>query len=249
MVMRDVAADVIGVVEAENRIVLDKFSAQLLKKVRGEPYAHVMVIDGNDDRGIDVGLMTRVGYEIVGIRSHVDDRDAVGEVFSRDCPEFTVVTPTGERLVLLVNHFKSKGYGDPRQSNEKRKRQATRVTAIYERLLSEGERNVAVLGDLNDTPDSDPLSPLVAAGLKDVSEHPSFASDGRPGTYKNGNKGQKIDYVFLSPALSASVTGGRVFRTGVWGGKHGTLWPHYPKMSDPVHAASDHAAIYAHIAL
>ena len=33
MVMRDVAADVLGVIEAENRIVLDKFSAQLLKKV------------------------------------------------------------------------------------------------------------------------------------------------------------------------------------------------------------------------
>ena len=65
-----------SVVEAENRIVLEKFSAQLLKRVEGEPYARVMVIDGNDDRGIDVGLMTRVGYKIVGIRSHVDDRDA-----------------------------------------------------------------------------------------------------------------------------------------------------------------------------
>ena len=58
MVMRDVAADVLGVIEAENRIVLDKFSAQLLKKVGSTPYEHVMVIDGNDDRGIDVGILT-----------------------------------------------------------------------------------------------------------------------------------------------------------------------------------------------
>ncbi len=41
------------------------------------------------------------------------------------------------------------------------------------------------------------------------------------------------------------MTGGRIFRTGVWGGKNGTLWPHYPKMTAAVHAASDHAAIYA----
>ncbi len=63
---------------------------------------------GNDDRGVDVGLMTRVGYEITSICSHVDDEDQVGVVFSRDCPEYVVKTPTGARLVVLVNHLKSK---------------------------------------------------------------------------------------------------------------------------------------------
>jgi predicted extracellular nuclease len=111
MVIRDVTADVIGVVEAKNRIALERFSAQLLKKVRGQPHEHVMVIDGNDERGIDVGLMSRAGYEIIGIRSQVDDMDEQGRVFSRDCREFTVTTPTGERLIVLVNHLKSKGNG------------------------------------------------------------------------------------------------------------------------------------------
>jgi len=249
MVLRDVAADIVGVVEAENRIVLDKFSAQLLKRVGGHPYPHVMVIDGNDDRGIDVGLMTRLGYEMVTIRSHVDDTDAKGEVFSRDCPEFLITTPTGARIVVLVNHFKSKGYGRASDSNDRRTRQATRTAEIYQRLLEDGEENVVVLGDLNDTPDSTQLSPLFATGLRDASEHPSFSDDGRPGTYKNGTKSQKIDYLLLSPALFALVTGGRVFRTGVWGGTKGTLWPHYPKMTDAVHAASDHAAIYTDINL
>jgi hypothetical protein len=54
MVIRDLNAGVLGVVEAESRITLDKFSAQLLAKVGGTPYPSVMVIDG-DDRGIDVG--------------------------------------------------------------------------------------------------------------------------------------------------------------------------------------------------
>jgi hypothetical protein len=83
MVMRDVNADVIGVVEGETRIALDKFSTQLLEKVNGIPNAHVMVIDGNDDRGIDVGVMTRAGYEIASICSHVDDEDEAGSPFER----------------------------------------------------------------------------------------------------------------------------------------------------------------------
>jgi endonuclease/exonuclease/phosphatase family metal-dependent hydrolase len=180
---------------------LDRFSAQLLKKVQGQPYEHVMVIDGNDERGIDVGVMSRAGYEIASIRSHVDDMDEQGRVFSRDCPEFTVTMPTGERLIVLVNHFKSKGNGRLSVTNALRKRQATRVAEIYRRLLGEGEENIAIVGDLNDTPTSDPLAPLFAAGLKDVSEHPSFSDDGRPGTFKNGTKSQKLDYVLLSPAL------------------------------------------------
>jgi hypothetical protein len=35
-------------------------------------YRHVMLVDGNDDRGIDVGIMTKPGFEIGDIRSHVE---------------------------------------------------------------------------------------------------------------------------------------------------------------------------------
>lgn len=58
-----------------------------------------------------------------------------------------------------------------------------------------------------------------------------------------------FDYILLSPALFNRVTNARVFRKGVWGGKNGDLWPIYPTMEKPVHAASDHAAIYADIKL
>ena len=73
MVMRDVDAHVMAVIEADNRIALRDFSAILLRQVGGAPFEHVMLIDGNDDRGIDVGILTRKGHEIIGIRSHVDD--------------------------------------------------------------------------------------------------------------------------------------------------------------------------------
>ncbi len=248
MVIRDVGADVQAVIEADNRVALKRFSGVALAAVEGSPYEHVMLIDGNDDRGIDVALMTRPGYEIVAISSHVDDHDAKGEIFSRDCPEYTITTPAGERIVLLVNHFKSKGFGRQSSSNNKRERQARRVAQIYRRLSSEGQTNVIVLGDLNDTPGSSPLAPLLAkTDLRDITTHPKFTSDGRAGTFGNGAASNKIDYVLLSPPLFQRVSGGGIFRKGVWGGKNGTLFPHYPTITRPVEAASDHAAIYADI--
>ncbi len=249
MVIRDVRADVQAVVEADDRIGLKRFSAIALQAVGGNAYAHVMLIDGNDDRGIDVALMARAEYEIVGIASHVDDADAKGEIFSRDCPEYRIAAPGGERLVLLVNHLKSKGFGGQSSSNKKRERQARRVAQIYRRLVAESQTNVVVLGDFNDTPDSPPLAPLLAqTDLRDISAHPSFISDGRAGTFGNGTKSNKIDYILLSPPLFERVSGGAIFRKGVWGGKNGTLFPHYPTITRSIEAASDHAAIYADIA-
>ena len=249
-VMHDVGADVLAVVEADNRPALIKFSEILFKRIRALPYAHVMLIDGNDDRGIDVALLTKADYPIVRIRSHVDDRDDRGVIFSRDCPEYTVTTPAGERVVLLANHLKSKGYGKPAESNARRERQAHRVAEIYNGLIADGEQNVVVLGDFNDFPGSPPLAPLLAqTDLRDISTHGRFDDGGRPGTFGNGTAREKIDYILLSPALWAHATGGGIFRKGAWGGKNGTLWQHYPTVRSAVQAASDHSAIYADLDL
>jgi endonuclease/exonuclease/phosphatase family metal-dependent hydrolase len=250
-VIRDLEADVIGCIEVDDRIALERFNTQLLPAVGAPRFAHSMVIDGNDDRGIDVGLMTRAGIEIAGIQSHVDDADAGGRIFSRDCPEYALRLPSGEELLLLINHLKSKGFGSQSSSNAKRKKQARRVRAIYEERRAAGASRVAVIGDFNDTPGSDPLAPLLAEGsdLRDVSTHPAFQDDGRPGTFGEGTKSQKLDYILLSPALYQKVETAGVFRKGVWGGKNGDLWEHYPEMTRPAEAASDHAAIWVELAL
>ena len=97
------------------------------------------------------------------------------------------------------------------------------------------------------------MSPCVLLGersdLRDISEHPLHTDDGRPGTYGNGTRSNKIDYVLLSPALFEGVTAGGVWRKGMWGGKNGILFPHYEEMKNPVDAASDHAAIWADVDL
>lgn len=245
-VIADVKADILAVVEAEDRIALERFNKDVLADA-GLSYQSIMLIDGNDPRGIDVGLMTRKGYGVGLMRSHVEDADATGVIFSRDCPEYNVETPSGAKILVLINHLKSKGYGSQADSDDKRLRQARRIRKIYDERRAEGVKNIAVLGDFNDTPDRAPLAPILkqGSGLKDASAFAGFDDSGRQGTYGNGTASQKIDYLLLSPELFSKVTAAGVFRKGVWGGKNGDLWPIYPTMHAPHHAASDHAAIWA----
>jgi endonuclease/exonuclease/phosphatase family metal-dependent hydrolase len=243
-VLRDVNADVVGTIEVDHRIALQRFNEQLLPSVNLQSYPHVMLIDGNDDRGIDVGLMSR--FPVGTMRSHVDDLKDAARIFSRDCPEYEILLPSGNTLLLLINHLKSKGFGTQSDSNKRRLRQAERVRAIYDERRQQGLTQIAVIGDFNDTPDSAPLKPLLAQGsnLRDIFDHPNFQADDRPGTFGNGSKSQKIDYILLSPELFNLVSSAGVFRKGVWGGKNGDLFPHFPEMTKAIHAASDHAALF-----
>jgi endonuclease/exonuclease/phosphatase family metal-dependent hydrolase len=255
-VVHDVGADVLGVVEAEDRWALRHFNADQLAPLGGRIYGHIMLIDGNDERGIDVGLLTRGDLPIGCITSHADDADLAGPVFSRDCAEFEIALAGGRTLLVMVNHFKSKGYGG-RESTARRKRQAQRVREIYERRRAAGLDLIAILGDLNDHPASSALAPLLGSGgtgvaaspsdLRDVSAFPGFDDLGRPGTYGTGSKNNKIDYILCSPALFATVTAAGVHRAGVWtaSGK----WPMYPTLTREQDAASDHAAIWADLDL
>lgn len=161
-VIRDLQADILGVVEADDRISLTRFNDQLLKPI-DVTYSNIMLIDGNDERGIDVGMMTRGGATIESVVSHVDDIIDGRRVFSRDCPEYTVRTRDGARVVVMVNHLKSKGYGSQRENDSRRRAQAQRIREIYDQRRTEGFELVAVIGDLNDTPDSDPMMPLLKA--------------------------------------------------------------------------------------
>ena len=244
-VMTDLEADVLGVVEVESRPVLSAFNEQVIPAVSGKPFHQVMVIDGNDERGIDVGLMTREHFTLGLMRSHVDDRSADGNlIFSRDCPEYFITTPKGTTLVVLLNHFKSKGFGSPQSSNARRRAQAERAKVVYEDLLAGGFEYIALIGDLNDTPDSAQLEPLVDSTLKDAFTHPNFDDGGFPGTFGLGNAGNKIDYLFLSPKLFAKIEKGGVFRKGVWPGVKPKRWETYAELTAPEQAASDHAAVW-----
>jgi endonuclease/exonuclease/phosphatase family metal-dependent hydrolase len=144
---------------------------------------------------------------------------------------------------VLVNHFKSKGYGSPSSSNARRAKQAKAIAEIYGNRVAHNPK-VAVVGDLNDTPDSTPLAPLIQqTDLEDLMSHPLYlsGSDRRPGTYGSGAKSNKIDYILLSPALWVMVSAVGLERRVV---RAPRTFPHFPEIGSAAEAASDHAVVW-----
>ncbi|HEX6667792.1 MAG TPA: endonuclease/exonuclease/phosphatase family protein [Solirubrobacterales bacterium] len=251
-VIADVNPDILAVVEAEDRLALVRFSDYVLKSSQGadKSFKHAMLIDGNDSRGIDVGLFTKESCPIVGMRSHVDDPGVSGyPLFSRDCAECEVEAGD-EKILLLVNHLKSKGYGGQEENDKRRKAQAKRVKEIYEERIAEGIENIVVLGDPNDTPDLPPLAPLLKeTTLKEANELPGWVWGEREGTWSE-SQNTKFDYLLLSPALAGKVKAGGVNRKGVWHAPNAdNPWETLPTLKEPEQAASDHAAVWVELDL
>jgi endonuclease/exonuclease/phosphatase family metal-dependent hydrolase len=238
-VVAETKADILVCVEVESRPTLGRFNEQVLAAQFGIGYPHYMVIDGNDERGIDVGILSR--FEIRTITSHVDDmRDGGTRVFSRDCPEYLVELPDGRTILVLPNHFKSKRGGDTDAMKAKRAAQADRAHAIAVAGL-ERTPFVIIGGDLNDTPDQPLFASLWQHGFTDVQNHPSYPTD-RPGTYATGLAGDKIDYLIMSPQLRAALVATGIERRGSF---HPNLWHPFDTVTKASDEASDHHLVWA----
>jgi len=245
-VILELEADIMGVVEAEDRPALARFNRELL----GGRYRHVMLVDGNDDRGIDVGILTRDGFDIASIRSNVDALDpATGKpIFDRDCPQYQVVTPDGAAIHVLLNHFKSQSGG----GGARRKLQATEVRRIADGLIAAGQ-HVVVAGDLNEGPAqegafAENLRPFVTNNSPLI---PCYTLDGfdvgsRPGTFDACGLRNRLDCILISDSLRPHFAGGGIFRKGLWGSRvtRPTAWETYPEITRSAEGASDHAAIF-----
>jgi endonuclease/exonuclease/phosphatase family metal-dependent hydrolase len=253
-VITEVDANVLCVVEAEDRPSLVRMNIELLHN----QYGHIMLVDGNDPRGIDIGLLCDARIEVVSIRSHVDVPDPEGTgrpLFSRDCLVYQLRLADGSDLWLLLNHLKSQSFTswDP---DPLRSRQSTEVRAIYDRLRAEGARLIAVMGDFNKGPTNDQppqhptLGPLLGpdSPLVDATTLPGFDLGPRPGTFQSCSLRNRLDYVLLSPELADVATGGGIFRKGLWGTPTNKNppqdWTVFPQIKKAIHAASDHAAVW-----
>ena len=240
-VIQAVNADVLCLVEVEDRHTLDRFDRMTLKKFKAS-FRHNLLIDGNDPRGIDIGLLSQ--FPIRSVRSHIDDVTAIKKstIFSRDCPEFEIELPDGRSLWLLGNHFKSQGYGVQAANDAKRLSQAKRVRELLSRFDLTRDL-VVVAGDFNGSPTSAPLKPLLTTpGLFDVLKSPLH--QGPSWTYHDGR--QQIDYLLVSQALFVTLGSVGIERRGLFhktnfGGK----FPHFPEVTDETTQASDHAAVWA----
>lgn len=247
-VIREVKADIQCLIEVESRQTLRLFNTDILKS----HFKDQLVLEGNDPRGIDVALAARKDYPVVLARTNAFARDADGIVFSRDCLEVALQTPGGERLHVLVNHFKAKDRMAA-QSDEKRRRQAAAVSRLLQDRYDLTRDFVIVAGDLNDEPHSAPLAPLRATpGLHDVFDLVNRPADQR-WTYYYGVKQafNAIDYMFVSDALRPRLTAAGIERRGMAGLSKLTNGTEveFDGITSWRIAASDHGAVWADFAM
>lgn len=245
-VIKAVDADVQCIVEVEDRLTLEHFSESLLKGTGAYPYN--MLIDGNDPRGIDVGLLSR--HPITSVHTHVFDKPSAtskSRIFSRDCLEVEITLPGNKPLFVLVNHFKSQGYGTKASNDARRKLQADRVAEILGDYDLKKDL-VVVAGDFNDKPDNAPLAGLRAMkNLTDVLTR-QFPDSKDRWTYKDKSQ---IDYLLVSKPLVDAMTIAGIERRGLFEADRltknlpsGQVQP-FPTVTTDTNDASDHAAVWA----
>ena len=208
--LKHIDADIQCLVEVEGNQALRSFNAELMNYRFKQ---HLSIDSPNDPRGIDLGIYLR-GAALGQIRTNAFDKKAGKGIFSRDCLEIECRLPSGQSLHLLLNHYKSKMNDSP-EADARRKGQAARTVEILRERYENKVDYFAVVGDFNDTPDSDPISPLASCGIVqdvfDVMTHP--AAD--RWTYFYKGKFNQIDYVMVSPKLAAKVRKVEVLREGM----------------------------------
>ncbi|MDX1384313.1 MAG: endonuclease/exonuclease/phosphatase family protein [Thermoanaerobaculia bacterium] len=244
-VLKSVKADIACIVEADDRPGLKSFDTDLLSS----RYRYEMLLDGNDQRGIDVGIYSK--FPLGEIYTHMFDGTSRSKTFSRDCPEYEVKVSDQQSLYLLCNHLKSKGYGAQATSNARRKKQAEAIVGILGGYDLKKDW-VVVAGDLNDTPDSSPLKPLMdVPDLFDVLELQFPGDPAKRWTYHYDGYDQ-IDYVLVSKPLKDRFVKAGVERRGMYNLKK--LTAANPDIDDETqfdtvthwtNAASDHGAVWA----
>lgn len=196
-VITENSPDILALQEVENLFALLAFNQKWLK----DAYPYAMVLDGNDPRGIDVGVLSK--FPIGAIHTHRFEPEGSppsGRTFSRDCLEVEVLLAPSSPFRLFINHFKSKIGGGA----ERRKEQAVRVVELLrERYGSNLDGNFAVLGDLNNSPSAPELKGLVRnKGLIDVIATRVPAEDQWTHYYKKDRTAEQLDYILLSKRVA-----------------------------------------------
>ena len=257
MAILDAAPDILAVQEVENIYTLRNFNSEYLD----DYFDRILLIDGNDPRGIDVGLLLRKGLkvEVADIRTHVDEpldkkavtrraaRDfgymATGALFSRDCLEVDV-RAGGETLTLLVNHLKAQD--GKANSVKRRKTQAARVEQLAKQAADAGKKPI-VLGDLNVAPETDgSLEPLLKSKvLQNVK--PADACGEWTHFYRAKKEYARLDYIL--PHKSLNVVGTNIMRKGLTTIAKQYAGDRYPTIGPQHTEASDHCPVSAKIAV
>jgi len=157
---------VLAVQEVEDIDTLKQFNHKNLKGL----YKYVGLIEGNDPRLIDVGILSKLPIGSMTSWQHAVHPDDPNELFfGRDLLEIDILTPSRSKklFTLFNNHLKSH-YVDYREdkvegekkNNLRRSCQAEVIGTIVKERTRPDSRYL-ILGDMNDPPDSPYLKGFV----------------------------------------------------------------------------------------
>ncbi len=156
---------------------------------------------------------------LIGSEAFGNAREPLAQVFQ---PAGGVDADTGDDVLVITNHFKSKGSagpwpGDADQgdgqgaSNESRVRQATALVAFADDVAADaGTDQVLLVGDFNAYEKEDPIVVVTDAGYTDLG--PATGEH----TYSFGGQVGSLDHVLASPAAAGIVTGADIWNINAY---------------------------------
>lgn len=195
-------AQVVGLVEIENRAVLADLVAQPILKAKGYEIVHY---DSPDERGVDVALLFQnTAFKLLNSRPVTVNLP--GDK-TRDILQATLVSGN-DTITFFVNHWPSRREGQ-KESENKRMAAATALRTQVDSLLARNANaRFMIMGDFNDEPqDSSIVHGLRArpasAQLQQGELYNCFheLAEKGEGTYQFKKQWDMIDQIIISPGL------------------------------------------------
>ena len=221
-ILNRVAGDVVALQEVGSAAVLNTLNRRLK-----DPYAHEGFIQSNSDRGIHLGVLSR--YPLT-LRSHKECilTSPDGEILAEFASEADAVENRSsplrfQRDLLLaewmagpvafaafVVHLKSKTNQPWRalSADEVRSAEGRALARIVSAYVAQNPlRNTLLLGDFNDTLNSDALSTVRDLGFIDPVGAELAGTGRNPSTYWPKRR-TRIDLLLVEPALRRRILAG-----------------------------------------
>ena len=198
--LRQLDADVICLQEVENRFALEEFVRAYLP----DSGYQTVLIEGNDERGIDVALLSRLPIESATSHRHLRFTDEAGVEcrFQRDL--LRVRIGGALQADVFVVHFKSQGGGI--ESDQVRVAEARAVVAILRAELTRDPRwRALVAGDFNEVLGEPTLDAFLDSRAKGGAGLADLCSGTETPSYHQAPYVSRIDFLLATPALLAET--------------------------------------------
>jgi endonuclease/exonuclease/phosphatase family metal-dependent hydrolase len=199
--IRAVDADVLALQEVENRFYLERFAKDLLPDMG---YVEIVLLEGNNNRGIDVAILSRFPVGPVTSYRHLDFPDGNGRTmsFRRDLLQARIEPPGAKPFHMFVVHFKSKGGGEA-VTLPIRLGEARQVRRIFDEMIeNDPQARLVLCGDFNDTIDSEPLKAIIGTGPNALRTFIDDLASPDAVTYNKAPYRSMIDFILCSPAMA-----------------------------------------------